>query len=68
MSVSVDFRPDPIRSGQTVEKSIYWIMVMDKIRFFLHGYELDLDLDVSNLKPVSDPTRMCGYPIRSNYV
>ena len=49
---------DPIRSGQTVEKSVDWIMDMDmdKIQFFL----LDMDLGVSDPKPVFDPTRTCG--------
>ena len=49
---------DPIRSGQTIEKSVDWIMDMDmdKIRFFFNGYGLDMDLGVFDLKPVSDPT------------
>ena len=61
---------DPIRSGQIVEKSVDWIMNMDmdKIRFFLNGYGLDMDLGVSDPKPVSDSTRTCGYPIQSNYI
>ena len=56
---------DPIRSSQTVEKSVDSIMDMDmdKIRFFFNRYGLDMDLGVSDPKPVSDPTRMCGYPI-----
>ena len=61
---------DPIRSGQTVEKSVDWIMDMDmdKIRFFLNGYGLDMDLGVSDPKPVFNPTRTCGYLILSNYI
>ena len=31
-------------------------MDMNKIRFFLNGYGLDMDLGVSDPKPVSDPT------------
>ena len=61
---------DLIRSSQIVEKSVDWIMDMDmdKIRFFLNGYGLDMDLGISDPKPVSYPTRTCEYPIRSNYI
>ena len=59
---------DPIRSGQTVEKSVDWIMDMDmdKIRFFLNGYgfgrirsETRIRFD-SNVR-ISDPIKL--YPI-----